>query len=772
MQKRKLLAIVIGAALAGFLGMRLFAAPPTAAPPTAALQRQVPQGPSLAALRSHLAQKDVEILQANAERDAALRLAIKNKMSAVTVAQSAVAASTAKEQHNSKLVMAAEAEKAELLASAELEKAALQEELAASQAQLKAALQEKLVATQAQLVQAQKAREDESIARKAVEQEAARKASEEEAATKAAEEEAATKAAEETALKTAAANAQMVEPELTIVTQPESILNTALLGSSAANPAAQPKEVAPTSEVAAISNRRETDSWMSEQVWVKPSKSAASAIVTSRTCPPAQNGPQTVCKQMNGKEPSYKQFNHQSKSNSRPKVPGLTTVWGDEALNPSISNENSLFLTHREKECAWTNMIHYPPAAPQVLPEEKDKMCKWGKPEWKGILHCDGNHWGYWGTYGKTAQCDAEHSIVMVTCGNLDGLGEHHSVYTTKTLLSYSHYMNPPSPCQHAKGKVIEFDKLVVTGQVYPAAVGHFVPQVLPRLIWVSSLLPDDVKVLVHSAGTAGPDGLVSKPGGIVQRYLEPLFAAKLLDRNRFVFVPQNQNAVYHAMQLYVPIPSHFEHIIHNAKGHNFARIVLLRALQAKKPQTQIPRDYRDKDIILVIHRTGTRAINNEGNMIKGIQNLLDTDPRFSPGAFFKHKLVIETFKPNPDVLDDVNMFDRAAMVVAPHGAGLANMMFASAGVPVLEICYESQETMQCPNMYYLQAITLGLPYWSLVNPGSYESKITANVGQVTKIVSTALGNLVDDSKRREYLKWYNGQLLAADWSGPVRQGD
>ena len=171
-------------------------------------------------------------------------------------------------------VMAAEAEKAELLASAELEKAALQEELAASQAQLKAALQEKLVATQAQLVQAQKAREDESIARKAAEQEAARKASEEEAATKAAkeeaatkaaEEEAATKAAEETALKTAAANAQMVEPELTIVTQPESILNTALLGSSAANPAAQPKEVAPTSEVAAISNRRETDSWMSEQ---------------------------------------------------------------------------------------------------------------------------------------------------------------------------------------------------------------------------------------------------------------------------------------------------------------------------------------------------------------------------------------------------------------------------------------------------------------------------------------------------------------------------
>ena len=94
MQNRQVLAIVIGAALAGFLGMRLFAAP--------SLQRQ---GPSLAALRSQLAQKDVEILKANAERDAALRLAIKNKVSAVKWQHNAVAAaSTAKEQHNSKRV--------------------------------------------------------------------------------------------------------------------------------------------------------------------------------------------------------------------------------------------------------------------------------------------------------------------------------------------------------------------------------------------------------------------------------------------------------------------------------------------------------------------------------------------------------------------------------------------------------------------------------------------------------------------------------------------
>ena len=57
-------------------------------------------------------------------------------------------------------------------------------------------------------------------------------------------------------------------------------------------------------------------------------------------------------------------------------------------------------------------------------------------------------------------------------------------------------------------------------------------------------------------------------------------------------------------------------------------------------------------------------------------------------------------WRPAARVEEDIAAWRRAALVVAPHGAGLANLLFAPAGCPVIEICYDEVRGMLCPAMY------------------------------------------------------------------------
>ena len=69
-------------------------------------------------------------------------------------------------------------------------------------------------------------------------------------------------------------------------------------------------------------------------------------------------------------------------------------------------------------------------------------------------------------------------------------------------------------------------------------------------------------------------------------------------------------------------------------------------------------------------------------------------------------------------------MWQRAALVVAPHGAGLSNMLFAPAGCPVIEICYDEVKGMICPAMYAALGANLHLPYWVVSARGGYTSSL------------------------------------------------
>jgi len=90
-------------------------------------------------------------------------------------------------------------------------------------------------------------------------------------------------------------------------------------------------------------------------------------------------------------------------------------------------------------------------------------------------------------------------------------------------------------------------------------------------------------------------------------------------------------------------------------------------------------------------------------------------------------------------LMADIAAFRNAALIVAPHGAGLANMLLASENTAVIEICYDAVHGMQCPAMYAAMATNLHLPYWVTTGAGGYGTNMVADLKQLRAAVGHAL---------------------------------
>ena len=62
---------------------------------------------------------------------------------------------------------------------------------------------------------------------------------------------------------------------------------------------------------------------------------------------------------------------------------------------------------------------------------------------------------------------------------------------------------------------------------------------------------------------------------------------------------------------------------------------------------------------------------------------------------------------------DTAELFSKAAMIVAPHGAGLTNMIFGDAGIPIVE-CMPLEKPNLC---YWHLSELMGNPYWMIPLP-------------------------------------------------------
>jgi Glycosyltransferase 61 len=78
-----------------------------------------------------------------------------------------------------------------------------------------------------------------------------------------------------------------------------------------------------------------------------------------------------------------------------------------------------------------------------------------------------------------------------------------------------------------------------------------------------------------------------------------------------------------------------------------------------------------------MIHRSGKRYLAGENLITKAVK-----------AAAVAHGLRYTFFgdNPSPSLEDTMRFFNEAVMVVAPHGAGLANLVFCEPGTYVVEV--------------------------------------------------------------------------------------
>ena len=97
---------------------------------------------------------------------------------------------------------------------------------------------------------------------------------------------------------------------------------------------------------------------------------------------------------------------------------------------------------------------------------------------------------------------------------------------------------------------------------------------------------------------------------------------------------------------------------------------------------------------------------------------------------------------------EQVSVFCNADVIVAVHGAGLANLIFARPGTTVIEIFPENF----VKSTFLWLAMRLGLKYRSLIGKqGDYDQTFTLDSCQFTAVLDEALNSKPSSGSTLEY---------------------
>ena len=403
---------------------------------------------------------------------------------------------------------------------------------------------------------------------------------------------------------------------------------------------------------------------------------------------------------------------------------GVEAVRGIDALNaPRVETVDR-----------W-NQSNWPGIAKELAPgivraaseEDKKLLCSlWQKEHsyqaWTVLLGCPGRE-----AEEYERPCNNIGAVVRIPCASIDLTGDSTimgGIFDSTRWFRVGQYMHPPQVCDARRA--VQMDEVGIAMSVYPTAMGHFVPEQLPKVLLLHSTLPAEVPIIVGD-------------GPVVRRFLEPLVAMGVAKPDRFLYMPfKYDGTIVQAKSVYTVLNSHFSNA---ASGDEMYRIT--RATYS--PNGSVPVAQRTT-IVLVDRGVGAaRSLTNNAE----VRAVLEAAAaRYAPGSNKEgnagHHFHVVNWRPHPtDLRLDIETFRHAAMIVAPHGAGLSNLIFASEGTPVIEICYKDNSGMTCPSMYGAMAANLHMPYWVILGEGGYGSPMRADLVQLSKAAKGALATIV-----------------------------
>ena len=110
-----------------------------------------------------------------------------------------------------------------------------------------------------------------------------------------------------------------------------------------------------------------------------------------------------------------------------------------------------------------------------------------------------------------------------------------------------------------------------------------------------------------------------------------------------------------------------------------------------------------------------------------------------------------------------------ASIVISPHGANLANVIFARPGTVVVEIGYEDNRRIQPPMFLCSGRGTAAVRYHLLVSPGNWKSALVADLDAVVGLLRQYVDGAGTGAARLKPLH-YDCPLWAGDRGEAVRR--
>ena len=133
-----------------------------------------------------------------------------------------------------------------------------------------------------------------------------------------------------------------------------------------------------------------------------------------------------------------------------------------------------------------------------------------------------------------------------------------------------------------------------------------------------------------------------------------------------------------------------------------------------------------ERTTIIYVSRTSepTRRVAKEAQILNAIKTFFPANP-------------LAVFNGNMAPAEAIELFQKARVVIGPHGAGLSHILFSAPGTAVVEFLFMSDP----PMMFWHTAAALGQDYWLLPVPQSYYMQREMNVpeGEVMDILTAAL---------------------------------
>jgi Glycosyltransferase 61 len=275
------------------------------------------------------------------------------------------------------------------------------------------------------------------------------------------------------------------------------------------------------------------------------------------------------------------------------------------------------------------------------------------------------------------------------------------------------------------------FESVILITAVWSTAFYHATVENLPRLLMLLDFIAANPEVIVIACKHAGTEG----EGGVLYAF------AKAWDlESRMMFL--EPDAVIYANLLYIPEPTHCGEL--NPLMALTAQSAIRQKIEhldpmttplpthGKVPAETTPTGGEQSDAwIVVIRRRGGRSIRNHDLMMT---SLLATSPNERWYIFDEGNL---DGKFPPVGMSQWRVFSRAKIVIAPHGAGLANTLACPPGSHILEFLGEGSDCNLC---YLSLAISLNLNYHPLFMnvidaTGNYEVDVPRVVSVVREVL-------------------------------------